>query len=71
VRILWDAWENGTPDVGEKEIFALMEVECQPKSQRLSGLFARPKKHPAWDTMIRRGATRGTRRLSPPDQPKT
>jgi hypothetical protein len=59
--VLWDAWEQGTPDVGQKEVLATIEAN----SQRLSDLFA---DHAAWGTMIRPGATRGTYRLTPPEE---
>ncbi len=64
VKVLWEAWEQGTPDVGQAAI--LEEVDSDRR--RLSDVFGRGKKrHPAWGTMIQPGATKGTFRLAEPE----
>ena len=59
VKLLWQAWENGTPDVSGA---ALLEA-ADASSERLRDLFPR---HAGWGTMIVSGGTRGTYRLSKP-----
>jgi hypothetical protein len=61
VRMLWEAWENGTPDVGGDTLLSEADVE----TRRLDHVFDNGK-HSAWKTMIRSRATRGTYRLVPP-----
>ena len=60
VRNLWQNWERGTCDV--REDFLLESVGSI--SYGVPNLF---KGHPAWQTMIKAGATRRTRRLVAPD----
>jgi hypothetical protein len=60
IRVLWKAWENKTPDVGQDRI--LEAAECV--SKRLADVF---KRHPAWKTLIV-SKSRGTYRLQPPLQ---
>jgi hypothetical protein len=60
VKSLWQAWENGTPDVGQDYIMEKAGAE----SARLVDLF---KGHDAWGTMIKAGATKGAFRLNEPD----
>jgi hypothetical protein len=64
VKLLWDAWENGTPEVGGDTL--LTEADCETK--RLDHLFNLGKhgRHPAWGTMIRPGSQKGTYRLAKP-----
>ncbi len=45
VRVLWEAWENGTPDVGQD---AILEA-AGSDGARLRDLF---KNHPGWGTLI-------------------
>jgi hypothetical protein len=59
VKVLWESWKQGTPDVGDN---ALLEA-AESDSTRISVLFL---KHPAWRTMIVPGQTKGTRRLAEP-----
>jgi hypothetical protein len=59
VRVLWQAWENGTPEIGQATILEHPAVDSE--SSRLSDLF---KGHPAWKTMIVTGTTAGTYRLA-------
>ena len=58
--MLWEAWENGTPVVGDG---ALLQKAGVGDKQRLRDVF---KNHPAWGTMIVRGKHRDTCRLNPP-----
>jgi hypothetical protein len=59
VRQLWEAWERGTPDVGDHTLLENADVQ----SERLNVMF---RDHPAWKTMIQVGASRGTHRLMEP-----
>jgi hypothetical protein len=56
VRVLWEAFYNGTPEVGDATLLEAAESE----SKRLSDLFPRSD---AWGTMIVAGSTQGTHRL--------
>ena len=59
VRLLWEAWENGTPELSGAKILEEADID----QDRLSAVF---RDHPAWKTMIRPGHTKGAYRLSPP-----
>jgi hypothetical protein len=59
VDMLWDAWEQRTPDVAHETLLR----EAQLDTTRLRVLF---KGHPAWGTLIVPGRTRGTSRLQEP-----
>jgi len=59
VKVLWAAWENGTPDLGQDTILEHPEVEAE--SKRLFDVF---RDHPAWGTMIVKGQTAGAYRLA-------
>ncbi len=61
VNVLWEAWENGTPELGQATILEHPEVEAE--SKRLVDLF---KGHPAWGKMIVKGKTAGAFRLAGP-----
>ena len=61
VKILWENWEKGTPDVGGDTL----AVEIESDSKRPRDIF---KGHPAFGTMIRPGKTKGTYRLAEPDK---
>jgi hypothetical protein len=61
VKVLWLAWENGTPELGQATILEHPVVEAE--SRRLVDVF---KGHPAWDKMIVKGRTAGTYRLAVP-----
>lgn len=56
VRLLWDAWENGTPDVAQETLRDLAKVY----TSRLRDLF---RKNPAWGALICKGKTQGSLRL--------
>lgn len=58
VKVLHDHAMRGTPDVGEGTVLERIDSE----SSRLRDVF---RGHPAWGTLIVRGATKGTRRLDP------
>src|SRR5262249_37254519 len=60
VKILWKAWQNGTPDVGDLKVLETAGTA----SDRLDLLF---RNHPAWGTMIQKGGTKGTHRLVQPN----
>jgi hypothetical protein len=57
VKALWDAWDKGTPDVGQVTLQTEADIESQPRH-----LF---RKNAAWGNMIVRGNTKGTLRLRP------
>src|SRR5262249_30325833 len=59
VKVLWQAWERGIPEVGQDAVLEEAEVD----SERLVYLF---KGHPAWKAMIVRGGTRGSYCLAAP-----
>jgi hypothetical protein len=61
VKTLWEAWENGTPEVAGDTL----AVEADIQTKRLDHVF---RNHPAWGTMIFAGKTKGTYRLVPPEQ---
>jgi len=61
VKILWEAWENRTPDVGGDTL----AVEVEADSRRARDIF---KGHTAFGSMIRQGQTKGTYRLVEPDK---
>lgn len=58
VRILWEAFEKGTPEVGGVSLLDSAGSSCE----RLRDVF---RKHPAWDTMIVKGTRRGSYCLKP------
>lgn len=62
VRILWEAWQAGTPDVGDG--YTLEQAEAGEK-RGLRHVF---RDHPAWDAMIVSGATKGTHRIADPPE---
>lgn len=57
VRQLWEAWQNGTPDVRQETLLAGAESE----TRRLGDTF---KDHPAWGTLIVGGGAKGCFRLN-------
>ena len=61
MKLLFEAWENGTPELGGT--YMLAEAECE--SDRFSDIF---KGHPAWKTLIVFGGTTGTYRLNLPEK---
>jgi len=63
IKVLWRAWDNGTPDVGQQAI--LEDIEVEADSKRLVDLF---KNQRAWGTMIVRGGTSGAYRLAEPSE---
>ena len=61
VAALWEAWQNGTPDVRQETLLD----EAGSESRKLANLF---RDHPAWGVLIVPGAARGLYRLvSPPE----
>jgi len=65
VKVLWMAWENGTPELGQETILEHPEVEAE--SKRLVDVF---KGHPAWSRMIVKGNTAGAYRLTASPEPR-
>lgn len=59
VKILWEAWEDGSEDVSQEYLVTETGIE----TDKLSQLF---RDHPAWNTMIVQGSSRNTVRLSDP-----
>lgn len=57
VKVLWEARDNRTPDVGEQFILEAVD-SC---GSRLRDIFS---KNPAWGTLILTGKTKGTFRLA-------
>lgn len=57
VRLLWEAWRDGTLDVRSETLLSAADSE----SGRLVDVF---KGHAAWSTVIKPGEARGTYRLS-------
>jgi len=56
VKVLWEAWENETPTVGDATVLEAAESHAG----RLMYVF---RDHAAWGTMIAEGSTKGTHRL--------
>lgn len=59
VRLLWEGWQQGTPDVSDRVLLAA----AGSASVRLGDVFSDNR---AWGTLIVQGATRGVHRLSEP-----
>lgn len=59
VKMLYENWCNGTPDVGDETLLSAVDPEAPPA--RLNVLF---RSHPAWKVIIVQGDTKGTHRLS-------
>jgi hypothetical protein len=64
VAVLWEAWENGTPDVGHRTLLDKAKVAYD----RLPDVFkVKGESHPAWGTMIQSNiGSKGVARLCPP-----
>lgn len=61
VRLLWDAWEAGTPEISQD--YLLEQVGS--KSNRLSDVFRQSGSlHPCWESMIVKGHGKGTFRMA-------
>ena len=61
--MLWEAWENGTPDVGQETLTGLIDSEA-----RLRDVFRKGKRlHPAWNRMIVT-TKKGAYRLQKPER---
>ena len=61
VKILWEAWENRTPEVGGDHLIEGGDV--QDSAQRVDLIF---RACPAWGSMIVSGKTKGSYRLKGP-----
>jgi hypothetical protein len=61
VKLLWQAWENGTPDLGQAYLLEKIDSD----GSRLRDIFkGKDGMHPAWGTMIVE-SKKGVFRLSP------
>jgi len=56
VKMLWAAWQNGTPDLGSETMLS----EINSNLARLRDMF---RSHPAFGSMIIAGETKGAFRL--------
>ncbi len=61
VRLLWENWEKGTPDVGDETLLLAIDPDAPPA--KLNTLF---RDHPGWGTMIVSGGSKGAHRLAEP-----
>lgn len=59
VRLLWEAWQSGAPDVGGETLIQAADAS----TQRIDVVF---RGNPAWGAMIVQGGTRGSYRLTEP-----
>lgn len=59
IKVLWEAWEQGTPEMGEPAILA----EAESNSPRMRDIF---RNSPAWENLIVPGSTKGSFRLKEP-----
>ena len=59
VRMLYEHWQAGTPDVSDETLLSSVDPEAPPA--RLSTLF---RDHPAWGKMIVPGGSKGTHQLT-------
>lgn len=59
VKLLWNAWENGTPDIGHETLLK----ESGSESKRLVDVF---KGHKTYKQLIGQGKTKGSYRLVEP-----
>lgn len=64
VRLLWEAWENGTPDVGHRSLLETAKLS----SDRLPDVFKeKGQYHSAWGSMIQSNVgSKGSARLCAP-----
>ncbi len=59
VRLLWENWTLGTPDVGDESLCHAIDDAAPPK--RLDMVF---RGNPAWNKMIVPGRSKGTHRIA-------
>lgn len=59
VKVLWQHWEQGTPEVGDAAVLTEAGIE----TERIDKVF---RNNNAWGAMIVDGATKGTHRLERP-----
>jgi hypothetical protein len=64
MKIYYQAWKKGVPAVSDG--YVLTKIEAGDKT-RINKIFA---EHPAWDTVIIPGETKGTHRLADPITPE-
>ena len=63
VRCLFQAVENGTPELTQMDVLSACESSQEGKRARLNEVFEKGK-HPAWRRLIIPGSRRGTYRLN-------
>jgi hypothetical protein len=67
IKVLWQAWKNRTPEIGQDTVLEDPGVEANAK--RLIDVFrdrdSESGYHPAWGIMIVSGSTKGSFRLNP------
>ena len=63
VRLLYKNWMNRTPDVADETLLMAADHEAPP--ERLNVLF---RDHPAWNTLIVPGGSKGAHRLADPPE---
>ncbi len=63
VRMLWENWDRGTPEVGNETLLMAVDPEAPP--DKIPTLF---RNSDAYGEMIRPGATKGTTRLVAPEK---
>lgn len=61
MRVLYENWDRGAPEVADETVLFAIDAEAPPA--RLRDVF---RGHPAWDTLIVAGATKGSRKLAIP-----
>jgi len=61
VRVLWENWEKGTPDVGKERL--LEAIDPESRRDRVDTVF---RGNPAWKTMIVPASRKGNYRLNEP-----
>lgn len=64
IRVLWQNWKRGTPEVGSETLLDAVDPQAPPNSLR--NLF---RNDPALDVLIVPGSTKGSYRLAEPKNP--
>lgn len=64
IKVLWEAWEKGTPEIGQDRVI----LEADSHNKRLAQVFRQSE---AWGKMIVRGKSKGSFKLNSLDARKT
>lgn len=59
VKLLWEAWEEGVPELSQETLLEASGSEAN----KLADVF---RDHPAWNSLIVAGSSRGAYRLAEP-----